>query len=241
MVDVSSISANAGINNATAKKSESSLSSIADTFDSFLMLLTQQLKNQDPLKPMDATQFTTQLVQFTQVEQQIRQNQNLEAMIVLEHSTLVSSIVGYLGKTIDTKGESVYLSGDSADISYTLPDGTAKVQIAISDESGNVVRTINLDEATATSKGTHVYTWDGKTDAGVALSDGTYNLSFKALDGSGNPAKSASGAPITIATTSSGKVTNVEIIDGQILLTVGSAKIPLAEVSSIRETTTSTN
>lgn len=238
MVDVSSLSANAGINNATSKKSDSSLSSIADTFDSFLTLLTQQMKNQDPLKPMDATQFTTQLVQFTQVEQQIRQNQNLEAMIVLQHSTLVSSMTDYLGKTVDTKGESVYLTGGSADISYTMSDGAAKVQIQISDESGNVVRTVNLDKSTDTSKGTHVYAWDGKTDAGVALGDGTYNLSFKALDGAGNQAKSANGSPITVATTSSGKVTNVGIVDGQIILTAGGRKIPLAEVSSIRETTT---
>lgn len=241
MVDVSSLSANAGITNATAKKSDASLSSIADTFDSFLTLLTQQLKNQDPLKPMDATQFTTQLVQFTQVEQQIRQNQNLEAMIVLQHSTLVSSMTSYLGKTIDTKGESVYLTGGSADISYTMPEGAAKVQITIEDESGNVVRTINLDEATATSKGAHVYTWDGKTDAGIALSEGSYGVSFKALDGAGNPAKSGSGAPITVTTTSSGKVTHVDIVNGQIILTAGGRKIPLAEVNSIRETTTSTN
>ena len=241
MVDVSSLSANQGIQNATGQKSATSMSSIADTFDSFLILLTQQMKNQDPLKPMDATQFTTQLVQFTQVEQQIRQNQNLEAMIVLQHSTLVSSMTSYLGKTVDTKGESVYLTGGSADISYTMPEGSAKVQITISDESGNVVRTVTLDKATDTSKGAHVYAWDGKTDAGVALGDGTYNVAFKALDGAGNPAKSANGSPITITTTSSGKVTNVAIVDGQIILTAGGRKIPLAEVNSIRETTTTSN
>ena len=239
MVDVNALSANAGINNATSRSSDSSLSSIGDTFDSFLTLLTQQMKNQDPLKPMDATQFTTQLVQFTQVEQQIRQNQNLEAMIVLQHSTLVSSMVSYLGKTVDTKGEAVYLSSDTADISYTMPEGAAKVQIQISDDTGNVVRTINLDTAAATSKGTHVYTWDGKTDAGVELNHGSYNVTLKALDGAGNPAKTNAGVPIDVTTTSSGTVTNVGIVDGQIILTVGnSTKIPLAEVTSIRETST---
>jgi len=239
MVDISSLSANQGINNATSGSSKTSMSSLGDTFDSFLMLLTQQMKNQDPLKPMDATQFTTQLVQFTQVEQQIRQNQNLEAMIVLQHSTLVSSMTSYLGKTVDTKGESVYLTeGGKPDITYTLPEGVAKVELSITDSTGNVLRTVTLDKTTETSKGAHVYTWDGKNTGGVSMSEGSYNVKFRALDASGAEAKSANGVPITVSTTASGKVTDVSIIDGQIILTVGGAKIPLAEVGSVRETTT---
>lgn len=82
----------------------------------------------------------------------------------------------------------------------------------------------------------------GELDAGVELTHGSYNVSIKALDGAGNPAKAPNGSPVTVATTSSGKVNNVSILDGQIILTVGSHKIPLAEVTSIRETTsTSTN
>lgn len=239
MVDISSLSANQGINNATNQKSATSMSSLGDTFDSFLILLTQQMKNQDPLKPMDATQFTTQLVQFTQVEQQIRQNQNLEAMIVLEHSTLVSSMVSYLGKTVDTRGESVFLTeGGTPDITYTLPEGCSKVELTITDESGTVLRTVTLDQATQTSKGAHVYTWDGKNNSGTAMNEGTYNVKFRALDGTGQEAKAANGVPLVVGTTASGKVTHVTIVDGQIILTVGGAKIPLAEVSSVRETPT---
>src|SRR5262245_54521755 len=98
MVDVSALSGAA----TAPSQSAGSLVNFSKDFDSFLMLLTQQLKNQDPLKPMDATEFTTQLVQFTSVEQQIRQNQNMESMITLQHSTLVSSMVSYLGNTVDT-------------------------------------------------------------------------------------------------------------------------------------------
>jgi len=239
MVDISSLSANQGINNATSGSSKTSMSSLGDTFDSFLMLLTQQMKNQDPLKPMDATQFTTQLVQFTQVEQQIRQNQNLEAMIVLQHSTLVSSMTSYLGKTVDTKGESVYLTeGGKPDITYTLPEGVAQVELSITDSTGNVLRKVMLDKTTETSKGAHVYTWDGKNTGGVSMTEGSYNVKFRALDTSGAEAKSANGVPISVSTTASGKVTDVSILDGQIILTVGGAKIPLAEVGSVRETTT---
>jgi flagellar basal-body rod modification protein FlgD len=242
MVDVSSLSANQGINNASTGSSKTSMSALGDTFDSFLILLTQQMKNQDPLKPMDATQFTTQLVQFTQVEQQIRQNQNLEAMIVLQHSTLVSSMTSYLGKTVDTKGESVYLTeSGNADISYTLPEGVATVEMSILDSTGNVLRKVTLDKTTETSKGAHVYSWDGKNTGGIRMTEGSYSVQFRALDTAGNAAKSANGVPVTVSTTSSGKVTNVGIVDGQIILTVGGAKIPLAEVGSIRETTTATN
>jgi flagellar basal-body rod modification protein FlgD len=239
MTDISSLTADAGINNAANQKSAASMSSLGDTFDSFLILLTQQMKNQDPLKPMDATQFTTQLVQFTQVEQQIRQNQNLESMIVLQHSTLVSSMVSYLGKTVDTLGESVYLTeGATPDISYTLPEGVAKLELTITDSAGTVLRTVTLDKTSETSKGTHAYTWDGKNTGGIAMTDGTYGVKFRALDSSGNAAKSSNGAPITVGTTASGTVSNVNIVNGQIILTVGGAKIPLSEVSSVRDTTT---
>ena len=93
--------------------SSKSLAGFAQNFDSFLTLLTAQLKNQDPLSPLDATQFTTQLVQFTGVEQAIHQNQSLETLISLQKDTGVGSAVGYLGKTVSANGDSITLTNSA--------------------------------------------------------------------------------------------------------------------------------
>lgn len=220
MVDVSALSGAA----TSPSQSGQSLVSFSKDFDSFLLLLTQQLKNQDPLKPMDATEFTTQLVQFTSVEQQIRQNQNLESMITLQHSTLVSSMVSYLGKTVDTVGSTTLLTDGAAAISYTLPAQAKTVMLEITNGAGEVLRSAEVEK----TKGDHIFNWDGKSNAGTLLPDGAYNVKFTAVDGVGNP--------IAVGTSSSGKVTNVEIENGLIILTVGSVKIPLSEVKSVRDT-----
>ncbi len=219
---------------AASGKSASSLVSFSKNFDSFLMLLTQQLKNQDPLKPMDATQFTTQLVQFTGVEQAIRQNQNLEQMIAQQRDAQIGAAVSYLGKTVDLNGNQVALTGTSTGIAYDLSAGVHKLVLNISDANGTIVRTVDVSDKT---QGPHSYTWDGKNNNGVQLPNGTYGVSFSALDATGNPAKDTSGAPVTVKTTTSGVVSNVSVVDGALILTVSGQKIPLTEVLSVRETT----
>src|SRR6267142_4445505 len=74
--------------------------SLSTNFNTFLTLLTTQLKNQDPLAPMDSNQFTQQLVQFSQVEQQINANKNLESLISLTKNQASVNAVSYLGKTL---------------------------------------------------------------------------------------------------------------------------------------------
>src|ERR1051326_9398368 len=78
---------------------------LSSNFDTFLTLLTTQLKNQDPLQPMDSNQFTQQLVQFSQVEQQINSNKNLESLISLTKSQTTTAAVSYLGKTLTRSEE----------------------------------------------------------------------------------------------------------------------------------------
>src|ERR1041385_8234247 len=94
---------------ATASAAASAQNQLSSNFDTFLTLLTTQLKNQDPLQPMDSNQFTQQLVQFSQVEQQINSNKNLESLISLTKSQTTTAAVSYLGKTL------------------TLNDGTASL------------------------------------------------------------------------------------------------------------------
>src|SRR6187402_248688 len=90
----------------------SSRQTIAQNFDTFLQLLTTQLKNQNPLDPLDTNQFTQQLVQFTGVEQQLKTNEFLEAMMLANQNSGKSNAVGYIGKTITASGVKSELTKD---------------------------------------------------------------------------------------------------------------------------------
>src|SRR5262245_38392064 len=123
-------------------QSQDQLAKFADNFQDFLTLLTEQLKHQDPLSPMDSTPFTSQLVQFTGVEQGILQNKNLNQLIALQGNEQMGSAVNYLGKTVQVGGDSVQLSGSSATIDYGVSPNTTptKVTITITDQSGVTVK-----------------------------------------------------------------------------------------------------
>ncbi|MGQ0662572.1 MAG: flagellar hook assembly protein FlgD [Pseudomonadota bacterium] len=208
---------------ATSPSTNQALSGFGSNFDSFLTLLTAQLRNQDPLAPLNATEFTTQLVQFTGVEQAIRQNQNLESMIALQRGAQMASAVSYLGKTIEARGDRLALIGGRADIGYRLETPAATATIHITDSAGRVVRTAPAQ----TAAGAHVFTWDGRGNDGVLQSDGAYTVRVVAND--------TAGRPVPLNTNITGTVTNVGMSDGNIVLTVGTARIPLADVLSVRE------
>ncbi len=180
MVDIAATSSSTA---ADYGKSAQSLTDFSKNFDSFLTLLTQQLKNQDPLKPMDATQFTTQLVQFTGVEQSIRQNQNLENLLALQQEAQFGQAANFIGKMIDLDGGSVALTSEASTIGYSVASQAQAVILTIKDSQNNVVRQVSVDA----KAGAHSYTWDGKADSGQTVPDGTYNVSAAGVDSSGNP------------------------------------------------------
>jgi flagellar basal-body rod modification protein FlgD len=199
------------------------LTNFANNFQDFLTLLTEQIKNQDPLSPMDSTQFTSQLVQFTGVEQGIQQNQNLSQLISLQSDVQMGTAVSYLGKGVDIDGQSMQLSGGTASMEYSVPTTppVSKVTLTITDQSGNKVRTA----AGITTAGTQAFNWDGKNDTGTLLPDGTYNVSVQGVDAQGNP--------VTISTAATGTVTDVGVTNGKVILTVGNQLIPLSSVTAV--------
>lgn len=197
---------------------------LAQNFDSFLTLLTTQLKNQDPLSPQDSTQWVTQLVQFSSVEQQINQTQALQNLLNLQLAFQTSNAVGFIGKTVDVSGENIFLKDSKAEVRYSLDDDATKTTIAIKDSTGKVVREIT-GEAT---KGPHTLTWDGKDKDGVLLPDGHYTISVSATKGQ--------NVGVGVTTTFSGVVTAIENSGIQVVLRVGDSRIPIADVTSVRET-----
>jgi flagellar basal-body rod modification protein FlgD len=199
-------------------------SGLSQNFDAFLMLLTTQLKNQDPLSPLESTEFVTQLVQFSSVEQAIHQRQALENLVNLQLAWQATNAVGYIGKTIDATGENVFLKDSKAEIKYTLAEDAGQSTITIKDSSGKVVREISGEKA----KGSHVLEWDGKDNDGVTLPDGHYMVSVAATKGQ--------GIAVEATTTFSGVVTAIESEGGQVLLRVGNARIAIGDITSVRDT-----
>src|ERR1700750_16602 len=111
---------------------------IAGNFDTFLQLLTTQLKNQNPLDPLDTNQFTQQLVQFSSVEQQLKTNDFLSSLVQANSNSINSSAVSYIGKTVSASGVRSELANGKATWNFSLPEA-ANVSVDIKDANGNVV------------------------------------------------------------------------------------------------------
>lgn len=159
-----------------------SRSTLANNFDTFLTLLTAQLQNQDPLAPMDSNEFTQQLVQFSQVEQQIATNEQLEQMLVQSRAAASGTALSYLGRDAILATNRTYLSDEAANWSYSLPEGAASLKIEVRDMSGRTVYTSTTEDRGA---GSHLFTWDGRNNSGVAQDDGVYQLVVTAKDNDG--------------------------------------------------------
>lgn len=159
---------------------------LSDNYDTFLVLLTAQLQNQDPLAPMDSTQFTQQLVQFSQVEQQIRTNEQLGSLVSQYQAASAGAALSYLGKdAIIEANDTTYVHDDNKENktnwAYDLPSAASDVTIKVKDSHGRVIYTATGEH----SAGQHLFTWDGTTDGGAIAPTGVYTLSVEAKDSNG--------------------------------------------------------
>jgi flagellar basal-body rod modification protein FlgD len=194
--------------------------SLSGNFDTFLKLLTTQLQNQDPLEPMDATKFTEQLVSYSQVEQQINTNANLESLIALNKSSIGANAVTYLGKTVLTAGPATALEGGAAKWRYALTNDANTLQMTIKDSSGKTVRTMTGDKTV----GMHEFVWDGKNDAGIDQPAGTYTLTVNA--------KKADGTAIDTTVGGIGLIKEIDMSSSTPMLTIGNRGVALVDVLS---------
>ena len=153
---------------------------IADNFQSFLQLLTTQLKNQNPMDPLDTNQFTQQLVQFAQVEQQMKSNSNLEALLSMEKAAQSTVALAYVGQTVVVDGATTALDANGATWSMTLAKPST-TKVVITDSTGQTAYTGTF----AMNAGTQKFTWDGKGNDGRTWPAGNYTLSATATDASG--------------------------------------------------------
>ena len=194
---------------------------LAGNFNTFLTLLTTQLKNQDPTSPMDSNQFTQQLVQFSQVEQQIDSNTNLKTLINQGQSQAATFATSYLGKKVSVTNGQAALTGGAATWSYNLATTATNTQLTVTDANGRIVYT----GAGETATGTHAFTWDGKDNNGNALADGAYKLTAVG--------KAADGSAVTTAVASAGVVSQIDMTGGTPKLVVGTMEVGVADIAAV--------
>lgn len=203
-------------------KTARATTSLAEDFSQFLQLLTIQLQNQDPLAPMDATQFTNQLVAFTSVEQQINTNQKLDSLVSLQLANAMGSALGYVGMDIKYVSSELNFDGDTpVNISYAFNGEPVQAKIRVYDESGKVVYEKDAEK----SPGKHDFTWDGTLTAGGTAKPGTYTVKIDALD--------ADDKGVTSTTVVSGRVRGVETQGGLIFLLIGDRAVSLGNVLNV--------
>ncbi|MEM1139421.1 MAG: flagellar hook assembly protein FlgD [Pseudomonadota bacterium] len=211
------------IGNQSISQSATAATGLAENFDTFLTLLTEQLQNQDPLDPMDTNEFTSQLVQYTSVEQAIATNDNLEQLIALQSGNGFSMALDYLGTQVEAAGDTSILSEGSAKWQYTLTGSAEQTALTVLNEAGQIVF---VDEG-QTATGAHDFIWDGRDNAGNLLPDGAYTLNIAAQDGN--------GATIGARTAVNGVVETVSMEGGEPILYVNGMKLQLSDIFKVSQ------
>lgn len=176
---------NAAINTSNDRANGSSSitgenNTLADNFAAFLTLLTTQLQNQNPLEPLDTNQFTQQLVQFAQVEQQLKSNDQLNTLIGLQKSAQQTSALNFVGYTVAVDGSTAHLDSEGALWRMHSPK-PANATVNITNATGQTVYSGNF----AVSAGVQEFFWDGKGNNGVQWPEGEYTISIVASDAAG--------------------------------------------------------
>jgi flagellar basal-body rod modification protein FlgD len=154
---------------------------IAGNFQTFLQLLTTQLKNQNPLDPLDTNQFTQQLVQFAQVEQQLKQNDQLAALVSLQKTVQGTQALNFVGQMVAVDGTTAPLADGEAKWLLSSPKPVT-AQITLKSKTGQTVYSGSYSIAAGSSQ---PFVWDGKDASGLKWPDGNYTLSITAQDASG--------------------------------------------------------
>jgi len=207
--------------------SGSSASGLASNFTTFLSLLTTQLKNQNPLDPLDTNQFTQQLVQFAGVEQQLKTNDTLASLLISSQTAQAGAALGLVGRTVTADGDTAKLENNKAVWSLNSAKDGATGKVTIRNASGAIVYSGDL----SLKSGDQDFVWDGKKSDGSKAPDGLYSISVEAKDADGNA--------VQVTSEVSGVVDGVDLSTGQAVLLIGDLKIPLGSLKAVKSTPTS--
>lgn len=180
---------------------------IADNFQTFLTLLTTQLQNQNPLDPLDTNQFTQQLVQFAGVEQQLKSNDQLKALVAMQKSSAATEALIYVGQTVAVDGATAKFD-TSATWNLNAAENTDNATVDIKNAAGVTVYSGNY----TLKAGDFSFVWDGKSNDGSQNPAGSYTISATG--------KNATGKTVAISTEVQGVVDSVDMTSSPPLLSI---------------------
>jgi flagellar basal-body rod modification protein FlgD len=217
---ISSTGSVAPTNSTIAQVGTTALGGLANNFTDFLSLLMTQLQHQDPSSPMDASQFTSQLVQFTSVEQQIGTNSNLTHLIQLTQASQIEQSASMIGKQITVNSSQLTLQKGVAEVNFTTAT-SEPVGIAVYNSTGAQLQTATFNS----SAGANSWTWDGKSANGTTMPDGAYKVTVTTtgLNGAISP------VPFTVTGTTTSVINNA----GTVQLQMGGLTLPFSALQSL--------
>lgn len=192
--------------------------------DAFLLLLITELKNQNPLDPMDNKDFIAQLTQFSTLEQITNMTKSIQNFLTLQQGALQAQAASMIGKYAVVQTDQITVRNGTAESIIFELDQPAPVVVRIYDSNGNLVK-----EATSNSldAGTHAYVWDGRNSTGLTVPDGTYTYTVSKI----NP----DGSQTEIGGVEGGKVQSVKFKNNQIYVYINGKEYPLASIIEIME------
>jgi flagellar basal-body rod modification protein FlgD len=176
--------------------------------DSFLTMLVAQLQNQDPLNPMEGSDFSAQLAQFSQLEQLINLNDVMETFSGSSNQPSEGDFLNYIGKLVTGNVDTMTVDEGAVSGGFYSLSQPADVMISVIDADGNTIKTLYEGQQTA---GSHIISWDGTDTAGEAIIDGSYTYTVMANAGYGY---------IDVPSTLTGKVEGITYTDGKPYLVV---------------------
>lgn len=216
--------------NTATNKINAGAGMLASNFETFLTLLTSQLKNQDPLSPVDSNEFTAQLTQMAGVEQQLLTNELLKSLVSAQGGGGLADAADYIGKEATAAWSATKFTDGEAMWSYEVAPKAASVKLEVLDGTGKVVWSGDAPDHTT---GVHDFTWDGDATTGADGKDGqVYTLRVVAKD--------SAGGKIDAQVLTRGRITGVEMYDGEAYLTVGNSILPLSTVIALEEARSAT-
>jgi flagellar basal-body rod modification protein FlgD len=215
-----STAATAASASAGAQPAAGGLGSLSSNFGNFLSMLMTQLKNQDPTSPMDTNQFTSELVQFSSVEQQINTNTSLTQLIQLTQAGEVLQASAMTGKQVTASSDHVPLQNGKGTIQFSTT-AAQPVDIAIFDANGAKLS----DSMLMSSAGTNTWAWNGSDGSGRTVPDGSYKFAVVGAN--------ADGTTTALAASVIGKATGVQNQSNGIQLQLGALSIDFSKVQSV--------
>jgi flagellar basal-body rod modification protein FlgD len=215
------MSASIAAASANAATSTAQSSKFGGDFNTFLTLLTTQIKNQSPTDPLDTNQMTNQLVQFASVEQQISMNQNLQRLLALEQTSQLTASAPLIGQMVSVEAEQITLQSGAGSLNLPSAGASQTALVTIRGSGDRVLRqeTVPLGSAPKT------WSWDGKGSDGLALPDGAYKVSVTGV--------AIGGKPEALPFTTVGKVTGAERAGGDLKLLLGQLQVSFDKLRNV--------